>query len=70
MSIPRKFIRSVGQPFSRSADFDAERLKSRGESVRQEVALRLKGVCQHLSPLDFDALVLQIARVQLKGEGN
>lgn len=70
MSIQRKLFGVAGEPFSSSADLAAEKLRSRAECVRQEVTLRLKGVCQHLSPGDFDALVLKIARVQLKGEGN
>jgi hypothetical protein len=70
MSIPRKFIRPDGGAFPGSPDFELERRRSRAEVVRQEVRLRLGGVCQHLSPDVFDALVLQIARVQLKGEGN
>jgi hypothetical protein len=70
MAIPGKFVRTVGGALPGSPDFDLERSRSRAESVRQEVSLRLKGVCRHLSAVDFDALVLQIARVQLRGEGN
>lgn len=70
MSILRKYIRPEGGALPGSSDFDLERSRSRAEAVRQEVRLRLSGVCQHLSPADFDALVLKIARVQLRGEGN
>ena len=62
--------RLIGGPGSSASDFEADKSRSRAECVRQEVAFRLKGVCGHLSVIDFDALVLRIARVQLKGEGN
>jgi hypothetical protein len=51
-------------------DFAAQRTQTRAEAVRRELTLRLKDVCQHLSAPDFDALILKMARVQLKGEGN
>ena len=42
---------------------------SREDCIRKSLTERLKGVCAHLSPEDFDALVLQMTREQLRSEG-
>ena len=43
---------------------DSERL----EQLRANIAQRLRGVCAHLAPEEFDGLVLQIASVTLRYE--
>ena len=43
--------------------------ESREDSVRKDLVLRLKCVCADMSSTEFDALVLQMTREQLRGEG-
>ena len=43
--------------------------ESREDCIRKSLAERLKGVCAHLSPEDFDALVLKMTHEQLRSEG-
>ncbi len=43
--------------------------ESREECVRKDLMRRLSNVCQNLSRADFEALVVQMAREQLRGEG-
>ena len=43
--------------------------ESREDSVRKDLMLRLKCVCADMSSSEFDALVLQMTREQLRGEG-
>ena len=43
--------------------------ENREDCVRKDLAHRLKRVCEHLSSAEFEALVLKMAREQLRGEG-
>lgn len=43
--------------------------ESREDYIRQSLTLRLKSACAHLSPEDFEALVLKMTREQLRSEG-
>jgi hypothetical protein len=43
--------------------------ESREDCIRKSLAERLKSVCAHLSPEDFDALVLKMTYEQLRSEG-
>jgi hypothetical protein len=43
--------------------------ESREDSIRKDLTERLKRVCDNLPSDDFEALVLKMAREQLRGEG-
>lgn len=43
--------------------------ESREDCIRKSLEERLKGVCAHLSPEDFAALVLKMTYEQLRSEG-
>lgn len=43
--------------------------ESREDCIRKSLVARLKSVCAHLSPEDFEALVLQMTQEQLRSEG-
>jgi hypothetical protein len=43
--------------------------ENREDCVRKDLARRLKRVCENLSNGEFEALVLKMAREQLRGEG-
>lgn len=43
--------------------------ESREDCVRKDLTQRLKRVCENLSGAEFEALVLKMAREQLRGEG-
>jgi hypothetical protein len=43
--------------------------ESREDRVRNDLAHRLERVCGNLSSAEFEALVLKMAREQLRGEG-
>jgi hypothetical protein len=43
--------------------------ESREDSVRKDLANRLKSVCDKMSSAEFEALVLKMTREQLRGEG-
>ena len=68
MSIPEKSIRE-GETIFHSPDINFKSPESREDCVRKDLTLRLKRVCEHLSNLDFNALVLKMTREQLRGEG-
>lgn len=42
--------------------------ESREDCIRRSLVERLKSVCAHLPPKDFDALVLKMTREQLRSE--
>ena len=43
--------------------------ESREDCIRKSLAERLKVVCAHLSPEDFEALILKMTHEQLRSEG-
>ncbi len=51
------------------SDLDPKTHESREECVRKDLTRRLKNVCEKLSRADFEALVVQMTREQLRGEG-
>jgi two-component sensor histidine kinase len=69
MSITERLIRARAAAASNSLDLDSESLESREDCLRKDLAHRLKNVCENLSSGDFEALVLKMAREQLRGEG-
>jgi hypothetical protein len=42
--------------------------ESREDCIKKDLTLRLKGACEHLSKLDFEVLVSDMTREQLRGE--
>ena len=68
MSIPEKWIRGSAT-IVHSPDIISASPDSREDCVRKDLTLRLKRVCEHLSILDFNALVLKMTYEQLRGEG-
>ena len=69
MSIPEKEIRVAGKKVFHPLNIGPENPESREESVRKDLAIRLEHTCEHLSRVDFEALVLKMTREQLRGEG-
>ena len=69
MSIPQKWIRVAGSKSSHPADIASDKPESREDSVRKDLTLRLKRSCEHLTNVDFEALVSQMTHEQLRGEG-
>jgi hypothetical protein len=43
--------------------------ESREDCVHKDLARRLKSVCENLSTVEFDALIVDMTREQLRGEG-
>ena len=58
-----------GETIFSSLAIDLKSQESREDCVRKDLIRRLKHVCQNLSSADFEALVLQMTREQLRGEG-
>ena len=69
MSVPEKWIRVAGKNVFHSPDISSENPESREDSVRKDLTLRLKHTCEHLTRVDFEALVSQMTHEQLRGEG-
>ena len=47
---------------------DRTNIESREDSIKKDLTLRLKGACEHLSKLEFEVLVRDMTREQLRGE--
>lgn len=69
MSIKDRLIRTREAAASNSLHLDAESPESREDCVRKDLARRLERVCEKLSRADFEALVMKMAREQMRGEG-
>jgi hypothetical protein len=69
MKIPKKVVRGKASALN-PADRNYVSPESREEAVRRGLRLRLKHVCEKLSSVEFDALILQMTLEQLRGEGN
>lgn len=65
MSIPEKPVRVEETTFLSWPVLEPE---SRENCVRKDLTKRLTCVCASLSKVDFEALVLQMTREQLRGE--
>jgi hypothetical protein len=48
----------------------ASHCADREDSVHEDLSRRLRPVCENLSTADFEALVVDMTREQLRGEGN
>jgi SpoVK/Ycf46/Vps4 family AAA+-type ATPase len=69
MSITERLIRTRAAAASNSLDLDSESPEGREDCVRKDLARRLERICENLSRADFEALVMKMAREQLRGEG-
>ena len=69
MSIPEQLIRARAKRVFHLPDPKSESPESREDCVRKDLTVRLKRVCEHLSHVDFEALILRMTREQLRGEG-
>ncbi len=58
-----------GETIYSSLALNLKSQESREDSVRKDLMHRLKPVCENLSSAEFEALVLKMAREQLRGEG-
>lgn len=54
--------------YGRSASSDDAFLHARRDSIRDDIAKRLRNVCSHLSDAEFKKLVETMADQKLKGE--
>lgn len=68
MSISEQWIRANMRAVSTPSGVDGASLESREDCVRKDLALRLKKICDNLSSVEFDALILRMTREQLRGE--
>jgi hypothetical protein len=69
MTIPKKVVRGSKASALNPADRNYVSPESREEAVRRGLRLRLKHVCEKLSSVEFEALVLRMTLEQLRGEG-
>jgi hypothetical protein len=69
MSIPENWIRVASSKSSHSVDIPSDKPESREDSIRRDLTLRLKHSCEHLSHVDFETLISDMTREQLRGEG-
>ena len=63
MSIPEKWIRASGDAVLSWPDRNQG---SREECVHKDLTRRLKGVCENLSSVDFESLVVKMTDEQLR----
>jgi tRNA G37 N-methylase TrmD len=65
MSIIERLVRGSDETISSWREVESE---NRESCVRKDLTRRLKCVCDDLSSVEFDALVVQMTREQLRGE--
>jgi hypothetical protein len=65
---PRTFGRRPANTPQSTREFDSKRAESREKTVKDDLSLRLKTVCNHLSKAEFATLVGDMTREQLRGE--
>ena len=68
MLIPRTFVRRPANTGQISREFDSPSAERREKDVKDDLSLRLKTICNHLSKADFATLVGDMTREQLRGE--
>ena len=68
MQIRHTMTRGFADILLNSRAADRTNIESREDCVRKDLTLRLKGVCEHMSKLEFDVLVGDMTREQLRGE--
>lgn len=68
MVIPEDLVRRFADTLLSSRALDCENAESREDCVRNDLTRRLKCVCADLSSVEFEALVKDMTREQLRGE--
>ena len=68
MLIPRNSARRPANTGRNAFGFDRKNSENRERDVKEDLSQRLKKVCNHLSRADFDTLVGDMTREQLRGE--
>jgi hypothetical protein len=68
MLIPKNLIRGYADTLSSSRALDCTNDESREDCVRKDLTHRLKRVCADMSRVDFEVLVSDMTREQLRGE--
>lgn len=68
MLIPRNFVRRPANTGGNASGFDRKNSENRERDVKEDLSQRLRDVCNHLSRADFDTLVGDMTREQLRGE--
>lgn len=68
MSIPKSMARVRAATLPGSRDRSQDTIESREDCVRKDLTLRMKCVCTNFSSVDFEALVKDMTREQLRGE--
>jgi hypothetical protein len=69
MSFPEKLFRARAWTALNSLDASGASPESREDRVQKDLTRRLKGVCENLSTTEFEALIVDMTREQLRGEG-
>lgn len=69
MSISEQWIRARGKTVSSLAGVDSVAKESREDCVRKDLTRRLERICDTMSSADFSALIVDMTREQLRGEG-
>jgi hypothetical protein len=62
-------MRGFAHTDASSRGLDRKNAESREDSVRKDLTRRLKCVCADLSSVEFEILVTDMTREQLRGEG-
>ena len=68
MTTPKRRTPAKWKTFLNSSDFTPGTSESREDYVATDLRRRLKGVCEQLSREDFEILIRQMTREQLRGE--
>lgn len=69
MSISKSMARVRAATLLGSRDRSLETLESREDSVRKDLTRRLKCVCSDMTNVEFELLMGDMTREQLRGEG-
>jgi hypothetical protein len=65
---PDKHARDLLDPLLNSLVPNRTNGESREQFIKQDLTVRLKAACKHLTKLEFDVLVTDMTREQLRGE--
>jgi len=69
MLIPKNLMRGFAHTVSNSRGLDCKNAETREDSVRKDLTRRLQCVCADMSSVEFEVLLTDMTREQLRGEG-
>jgi hypothetical protein len=69
MLIPKNLMRGFSHTVSSSSGLDCESAENREDCVRKDLTRRLQCVCADMSSVEFEVLLTDMTREQLRGEG-